>query len=118
MKQNFKTIQEAASQFDLENEFDFFNYIIESYINGQKKQFKTLLRLFLSSCGYEDRQTLQTCIINASNVFGLDRTIKILKSYNDMHYPLNDNTIINAFHDNSRSELNEVKTILLNLNNY
>ena len=111
-------IQETAVKFDFEDEFEFFNYIIESYINGQKKQFKNLLRLFLKSCRYVDRQTLQICIIEACNVFGLDRTIKILKSYNDLHYPLSDNTIINAFYDNSRSELNEVKTILLNLNDY
>ena len=113
-----KTIQETAVEFDFENEFDFFNYIIESYITGQKKQFKSLLRLVLESCSYGDKQILQICIINACNVFGLDRTIKVLKSYNDLHYPLSDNTIINAFHDNSRSELNEVKTILLNLNDY
>ena len=111
-------LEKLSYQYEFDNAEDFFNYIIESYINGQRKQFNALMYEFLQASSYFELQELQICILNACNVFGLENTIKTLKSYKYNYDSISDNLIINAFHDNSRSELNEVKTILLNLNEY
>lgn len=107
-------LSKLSSYYGFENNEDFFNYIIESYINGNKKQFKDLMTKFIEYTDFVDRQDFQICILNACNTFGLKNTISILKKYYTFEYSISDNTIINVFYDNSRSQLDEVKEILLN----
>ena len=102
-------------QYDLESNEDFFNYIIGSYINGQKKQFTELMTKFIKHTSL-NKQEFQICILNACSTFGLKNTIEILKKYNTFECIISDTTIINCFYDNSRSDLDEVKEILLNIN--
>lgn len=104
------TLNKLSNYYDFKNNEDFFNYIIESYINGQKKQFNELMTDFLNA----SNQDFQLCILNSCNTFGLETTIKILKSYKSELGSISDTCIINAFYNNSSSQLNEVKTILLN----
>ena len=106
-------IIKTAKKLDFTSNEEFFNYIIESYINGQKSQFTKLMTNFINETSFE-KQTFQMCILNACNTFGLRNTISILKKYNTFRYSISDNTIINVFYDNSRNELNEVKEILIN----
>ena len=105
-------LQKLSKYYGFKNNEDFFNYIIESYINGQKKQFTDLMTEFIEYTIY-NKQEFQICILNACNTFGLKNTISILKKYDTFEYSISDNTIINVFYDNSRSQLNEVKEILL-----
>ena len=108
-----KAIEKLTKYYGFNNKEDFFNYIIESYINGHKKQFKELMTKFIDSTLFR-KQDFQICIINSCNTFGLKETILILKKYKTFKYSISDNTIINAFYDNSINQLNEVKSILLN----
>lgn len=110
-----KTPTELFSDYGFNDKYGFFNYIIESYINGQKTQFTELMTDFINYTVF-DKQDFQSCILNACATFGLRETILILKKYNTFEYSISDNTIINAFYDNSRTQLNEVKEILLNNN--
>ena len=74
--------------------------IIETYINGNitiaKKEFI-----------YWKIDLIQ--IIECSELFGLRKTIKILKDIG-----LSDMYIINSFHDYDRQNIDEAKEILLN----
>ena len=106
-------LNKLSRYYGFNNNEDFFNYIIESYINGNKKQFKDLMTKFIKYTVL-NKQEFQICILNACNAFGLKNTISILKKYYTLEYSISDNTIINVFYDNSRSQLNEVKSILLN----
>ena len=106
-------LNKLSKYYGFNNNEDFFNYIIESYINGNKKQFKDLMTKFIKYTVL-NKQEFQICILNACNAFGLKNTISILKKYYTLEYSISDNTIINVFYDNSRSQLNEVKSILLN----
>ena len=108
-------IIKTAKELDFTTNEEFFNYIIESYMNGQKSQFTKLITNFINETAF-DKQEFQICILNACNTFGLENTIRILKKYSTYEYSISDNTIINAFYDNSRGELNEVKEILINNN--
>lgn len=108
-----KAIEKLTKEYGFNNKEDFFNYIIESYINGQKKQFKELMTEFIDSTSF-NKQDFQICIINSCNTFGLKKTILILKKYKTFEYIISDNTIINAFYDNSISQLEDAKSILLN----
>ena len=107
-------LNKLSKYYGFNNNEDFFNYIIKSYINGQKKQFNELMYYFIDAAQYCNKQDLQICILNACNTFGLKNTISILKKYNIFKCSISDNTIINVFHDNSISQLDEVKSILLN----
>lgn len=111
-------LEKLANKYEFDTVQELFNYIIDSHINGQKKQFNELMYEFQSEASYFEKQEVQICIINACNVFGLETTIKILKSYRYNYSSISDNVIINAFHDNGSNKLNEVKTVLLNLNDY
>ena len=106
-------LQKISKYYGFNNNEDFFNYIIESYINGQKKQFTNLMTKFIKRTVL-NKQDFQICILNSCNTFGLKKTIDILKKYKTFEYSISDNTIINVFYDNSRSQLDEVKQILLN----
>ena len=106
-------LNKLASYYGFNNNEDFFNYIIESYINGNKKQFTDLMTKFIKYTPF-NKQDFQICILNACNTFGLKNTISVLKKYHTFEYSISDNTIINVFYDNSRSQLNEVKSIILN----
>lgn len=108
-------ITKTAKALEFKNNEDFFNYIIESYINGQKSQFTKLMTNFIEETVF-DKQLFQVCILNACNTFGLKDTIRILKKYKTFEYIITDDTIINVFYDNSIAQLNEVKEILLNNN--
>ena len=80
------------------------NYIIETNINGNlthSKECFTKMRI--------SRNGLGSQIIECAEMYGLDRVVKILS-----YVGLSDRNIINAFHDHSRDDLIEVKTILLN----
>ena len=103
----------TAKKLGFTNNTDFFNYIIESYINGNKKQFTKLMTNFINETAF-DKQEFQICILNACNTFGLENTIRILKKYGTYEHSISDNTIINAFYDNSIDQLNDVKEILIN----
>ena len=74
--------------------------IIETYINGNitiaKKEFM-----------YWKIDLIQ--IIECTELFGLRKTIKILKAIG-----LSDMYIINSFHDYDRQNIDEAKEILLN----
>tara|TARA_R110001632_G_scaffold95637_2_gene201762 strand:- start:7081 stop:7332 length:252 start_codon:yes stop_codon:yes gene_type:complete len=74
--------------------------IIETYINGNITIAKAEIRFWSIN---------KMQIINCTELFGIRKTIKILKSLNvsDMH-------ITNAFHDYDRQNIDEAKTILLN----
>ena len=106
-------LTELTKYYEFDNSEDFFNYIIESYINGQKKQFVFLMTKFIESTMME-KQEFQICILNACDTFGLKETIAIIKKFKTYKYSVSDNTIINTFYDNSMSQLDEVKEILLN----
>ena len=106
-------LNKLSKYYGFNNNEDFFNYIVESYINGNKKQFTDLMTKFIEYTPF-NKQYFQICILNACNTFGLKNTISVLKKYNTFKYSISDNTIINVFYDNSRSQLNEVKSILLN----
>tara|TARA_R110002074_G_scaffold400039_1_gene594528 strand:- start:653 stop:988 length:336 start_codon:yes stop_codon:yes gene_type:complete len=106
-------LNKLSKYYGFENNEDFFNYIIESHINGQKKQFTELMTKFIEHSSY-NKQGFQICILNSCNTFGLKNTISILKKYKTFYYTISDSTIINVFYDNSRSQLDEVKEILLN----
>ena len=109
-------LERLASSYEFNNIEDFFNYIIESYTNGQKKQFNDLMTKFIKRSALR-RQDFQICIINACNTFGLKNAITIIKKYKSFEFgDITDNTIINAFYDNSRNQLDEVKSILINNN--
>ena len=109
-------LERLASSHEFNNIEDFFNYIIGSYTNGQKKQFNDLMTGFIKKSSYR-KQDFQICIINACNTFGLKNAITILKKYKGFEFgDITDNTIINAFYDNSRNQLDEVKSILINNN--
>jgi len=74
--------------------------IVETFINGNISTAKQEIKgVRLNS--YD--------ILECSYLFGLNKTIKILKKLK-----LNDTVIINSFYDHSSSQLDEVKTILLN----
>ena len=103
-------------ELDMTDNYELFNYIIESYINGQKKQFTNLMTQFIKETSYY-KQDFQSCILNSCETFGLKKTINIIKKYNTFEYNISDTTIINSFYDNSRNQLNEVKEILLTINN-
>ena len=109
-------MKELILKLDMTNNYEVFNYIIESYINGQKKQFTNLMTQFVKEASF-NKQDFQSCILNSCNTFGLKKTINILKNYNTFEHSISDNTIINVFYDNSRNQLNEVKEILLTINN-
>lgn len=102
-------------ELEMQDNYEVFNYIIESYINGQKKQFTNLMTDFIN-CTAFNKQVFQSCILNSCDTFGLEKTINILKKYNTFEYSISDNTIINVFYDNSIGQLNEVKKILLTIN--
>ena len=107
-------LKRLANRYDFEDAEGFFNYIIESHINGQRKQFTQLMTEFIQSSSFL-KQEFQMCIINSCNSFGLERTIKVIKCYGTFEFGnISDTTIINAFYDNSISNLDEVKEILIN----
>ena len=78
--------------------------IIETYINGNitiaKKQFK-----YWEYKHFTDKVQ----IIECTELFGIRKTIKILKDIG-----LSDMYIINSFHDFDRQNIDEAKEILLN----
>ncbi len=74
--------------------------ILETYINGNITIAKNEFR-------YWKIELIQ--IIECSELFGLRRTIKILKAIG-----LSDMYIINSFHDYDRQNIDEAKEILLN----
>lgn len=39
-----KTLLELAKELDFETEYDYFGYVLESYINGQNKQSRDYSR--------------------------------------------------------------------------
>jgi len=108
-----KKLNKLSKYYGFNNNEDFFNYVVESYINGQKKQFTELMTKFIEYTTF-NKQDFQICILNACNTFGLKNTIGILKKYETFKYSISDKTIINVFYDNSRNDLDEVKKILLN----
>lgn len=73
--------------------------IIETHINGNM----TIAKNQFSNWKKDGIQ-----IIQCSELFGLQKTIKILKDIG-----LSDVHIINSFHDYDRQNIDEVKTILL-----
>jgi hypothetical protein len=80
------------------------SYIIETTINGNPTHAKKCFQNMRIG-----RNGLGSQIIECAEMYGLNRTIKILN-----YVGLSDTNIINAFHDHSRDDLIEVKTILLN----
>lgn len=84
-------------------ETESLEYIIESYINGQKKQARSLLREYRN-----ENQTMGADIVECSHLFGIETCVLILKKLD-----ISDTNIINAFFDNQREHLDEVKGILM-----
>ena len=80
-------ITRTARELDFNSNQEFFNYIIESYINGQKSQFTQLMTNFVNETAF-NKQEFQICILNACNTFGLENTIRILKKYSTYEYSL------------------------------
>ena len=76
--------------------------IIETYINGNKTIAK---KQFLNF----DNRVISVQIIECTELFGIRKTIKILKAIG-----LSDMYIINSFHDFDRGNIDEAKEILLN----
>jgi len=74
--------------------------IIETYINGN-------ITIAKNQFSYWRIDKVQ--IIECSKLFGIQKTIKILKDIG-----LSDMYIINSFHDYDRQNIDEAKTILLN----
>jgi len=109
-----KELKDLSSYHGFNNNEDFFNYIIESYINGQKKQFKELMTNFIE-CTHFNKQDFQICILNSCDTFGLKNTIEILKKYKTFYHNISDEAIISVFYDNSSGRLDEVKRILINI---
>ncbi len=109
-------MNELVLKLEMTDNYEVFNYIIESYINGQKKQFTNLMTEFIN-CTSFDKQEFQSCLINSCSTFGLKKTINILKKYSTFEHSISDSTIINTFYDNSINQLSEVKEILLTINN-
>ena len=73
--------------------------IIETYINGN-------ITIAKSEITFWRINKMQ--IINCTELFGIRKTINILKSLN-----VPDVYIINSFHDYDRQNIDEAKTILL-----
>ena len=76
--------------------------IIETYINGNITIAKNQFLNF-------DNRVISVQIIECTELFGIRKTIKILKNIG-----LSDMYIINAFHDFDRQNIDEAKEILLN----
>ena len=74
--------------------------ILETYINGNKTIAKNEFRLY---------RIRSVEIVKCSELFGMRKTIKILKTLG-----LSDKNIINSFHDYNREDIDEAKAILLN----
>lgn len=80
--------------------------IIESYINGQIKQ---AIR-FMSDYNHRLDHDIGIDIVNCSLLFGLYRTISILKKLGT-----SDTNIVNAFYDYNDFNLDEARDILSNI---
>jgi len=80
-----------------------FEYIIESYINGQKKQARSLLSIY-----FKKRNNIGVDIVESCHLFGMETCVLILKKLD-----VSDNNIINAFFDYQREHLDEVKGLLM-----
>ena len=74
--------------------------ILETYINGNITTAKKEIE-YLSISGID--------IVECSYLFGVRTTVKILKKLG-----VKDLYILNAFHDYNRTDLDEVKQLLLN----
>jgi hypothetical protein len=74
--------------------------ILETYINGNITTAKKEIE-YLSISGID--------IVECSCLFGVRTTVKILKKLG-----VKDLYILNAFHDYNRTDLDEVKQLLLN----
>jgi len=74
--------------------------ILETYINGNITIAKNEFRLY---------RIRSIEIVQCSQLFGMRKTIKILKTLG-----LSDKNIINSFHDYNREDIDEAKAILLN----
>jgi len=95
--------QEATRLFlkqEKQNTMNKLAQIIETHINGNITIAKKQAMLWKIN---------PFQIIECSEIFGLNKTISLLKTF-DVY----DRHIINAFHDYKRSDIDEVKTILLN----
>jgi hypothetical protein len=79
-------------------------YIIDTHINGNITHAKAYFKQYQNKT-----ENLKSDIIEVSELFGIDTTIKILKKLG-----VSDTNLINAFYDYSNDNLDEVKTILLN----
>ena len=78
--------------------------IIETYINGNRTNAKKQFRYW-----EHKHLTDKMQIIECTELFGIRKTIKILKDIG-----LSDMYIINSFHDFDRENIDEAKEILLN----
>lgn len=86
---------------------DELHYIIESYINGQKKQAKSLLN------DYQNKiRDIGSDIAMVSEIFGYTRTVVILSTLGIL-----DVVILNSFHDHNADKLEDISYALHVLKN-
>jgi len=78
-------------------------YVVESYINGQKKQADSIL----TSLYRLRAEDLAMQVLEASEMFGMEVTMKIL-----LKLGMSPKRIINAYHDYQREDIDEVKYIV------
>lgn len=58
-----KTLLELAKELDFETEYDYFGYVLESYINGQNKQSRRLFEAIPSN----DIEQFERTILDLAN---------------------------------------------------
>lgn len=85
---------------------DELHYIIESYINGQKKQAKQLLKEYQNTIRDVGRE-----IAMVSEMYGHTNTVVVLKSLGVL-----DTVILNSYHDHNADQLEDVSFALHILN--
>ena len=97
-------------EYDFKNNYELINYVVESYINGQKKQVKELINEIISKT---DSDTIKVCLVHAYEIFGINTLKAFLLPYlsesNVNHVFFQPTFIVNAFYDFDYSNFEKVK---------
>ena len=98
-------MKNLLKEYDFKTVYGLFNYMVESYMNGQKTQAKEIQGKLLEKASSEE---VHLAIFSACEIFGDEKCIKILLKLN-----FTERLIVNSFHDHGTiQQFDEVNLLI------
>lgn len=103
-------MKNLLKEYDFKTVYGLFNYMVESYMNGQKTQAKEIQGKLIEKAHFRSEE-VHLAIFSACEIFGDEKCIKILLKLN-----FTKSLIINSFHDHGTiQQFDEINLLISEL---